>query len=309
MTVIQKHGEKSRIHRKAGYFTATDGRKLYKLVWFPDHEPRAIIIIVHGFGEHTGRYEYEAEIFVLRGYGVVAYDQRGHGRSEGKRVYVRSFDHLVDDLDQLIARIRMARPDKDIFLFAHSIGGTVALRYAETRKHSLKGIVVNGPMIEPGSEIPRWVRPFSGIVSRLFPTLPTVRIKPSVTSHNDQAVREMVRDPLDYVGRIPARTGAEFMSAGRRALLDAHRLTVPLLIIHGTEDRVTNPACSPLLHERAGSKDCELIMLKDYFHETFREPTGHQVLERIVSWYDRHTAREIPDGRDRTDGSAQKPMA
>ncbi len=256
--------------RKEGYFKGLGNLNLFYQSWLPFSEPRAVLMIAHGFAEHSGRYGHMAEYFVSRGYAVYALDHRGHGRSEGKRVYVEKFSDYVDDLKTFFDLVRKENRGKRIFLVGHSMGSAIALLYASRYQNELAGLITSGGGINSGNEPPAPPQPENQ-------PLPT-----DFLSRDPAVIEAYVNDPLVYRGPIPAGLGGR-MSAVSDSV---HDIKLPALIMAG--NAVTDGARSRTLVDRLGSTDKTLKLYDGLRHEIFNEPEQLQVFTDIESWLEGH---------------------
>jgi len=261
-----------------------DGLHLFTQHWEPDGDPRAVVGLVHGYGEHCGRYGHVAEALNDVGAVVYAYDQRGYGRSDGSRAYVETFDYYLDDLEHFIRYVDARTPDVPRFLFGHSMGGLVVLRYALTRSSSADGLLLSAPAIEINPNLAPFLRKLAQILGDTFPRLPTVRSPEGAISRDPEVVEQAENDPLNYHGRVLARTGAEMIRAGEHAQSHLSALDLPFFIFHGTADELTSPSWSRRLYEEAGTADKTIQLYDGLYHETFNEPEKQQVLDDIRGW-------------------------
>lgn len=263
---------------------AHDGLTLIRYAWMPVIPPRATLLIVHGFAEHSLRYEHVAQHFANTGFAVYAYDMRGHGRSDGKRAYIDHVDQLVSDLALIHHEVVDAFQGIPSFILAHSIGTTVTLKYLIDHRPELNGVILSGTALVPGDDIPRILIKLSDFIGKLLPALPTIKLDANSVSR-DPNVRAAYRtDPLVFTGRIPARTGAAFNNAFAYLQRRLNRLTTPLLILHGTADQLINPAGSQLLADQAGSTDKTLHLWEHLYHEILNEPEKKDVIKEIEGW-------------------------
>jgi alpha-beta hydrolase superfamily lysophospholipase len=260
-----------------------DGLQLHTQQWATE-QTAAIVVLVHGYGEHCDRYGHVAQTLVEEGAAVFAYDQRGYGRSEGTRAYVDAFDDYLDDLSLVLHRVRTQSPDLPLFLFGHSMGGLVVLKYVLDRSPSVRGLMLSAPAIEINPDLAPLLRKLARVLGRIAPRLPTTRSPEGAISRDPSVVEEAQQDPLNYHGRVLARTGAEMLRAGDdvRGRLDA--LRTPFLLLHGTADRLANPKWSKRLYERAAAEDKTLHLYDGLYHETFNEPEQDAVLSDLGAW-------------------------
>lgn len=278
----------ARAPSETGTFDAPDGLRLFEQSWLPQFAPRSVVVLVHGFLDHSGRYAHIASYLADEGHAVYTYDHRGHGRSQGRRGYVDTFDRYVADLHVFVRRVRRRNPDAPLFLLGHSMGGAVCAQYGLERGEGLAGLVLSSPMLDVGVEVPPLLRRFSGLVARLLPGLPTIHLDRDHLSRDPAVVAQAKADPLNVHRRIRARPGHEMVRAAAsiRARMDA--LAVPLLVFHGTDDRITDARGSIALYARAASDDKTLRLYEGLYHETFNEPEKAQVLAELAAWLDEH---------------------
>jgi alpha-beta hydrolase superfamily lysophospholipase len=267
-----------------GTIVTDEGLHLYTQRWDPAAAPRAVVGLVHGYAEHCGRYDHVAGAFADRGAVVHAYDQRGHGRSEGTPAYVDSFDQYLDDLALFHEHVRTRHPDAPLFLFGHSMGGLVVLKYVLERAPTLRGLVLSAPAIEINPDLAPILRRLAQVLGRLFPTLPTTRSPEGAISRDPAVVETAKNDPLNYHGRVLARTGAEMLRAGEEVRDQLDRLNDPFLVVHGTADALASPEWSERLYQRAAAGDKTIELYEGLYHETFNEPEKEEVLRDLGDW-------------------------
>ncbi len=271
-----------------------DNTQLYFKTWLPAGAPRGVVLVVHGLAEHSGRYAHVAEFLNGKGFAVCGFDLRGHGRSEGKRIYIHRFDQHVKDLDVVLSHIKSEYPDLPFFMLAHSMGTTVVLKYLLEKSPEVAGVILTGTAIMPGADISPILISLSGFVGALMPRLPTVALNSNTVSRDPAVVKAYHDDPLVYNGKIPARTGAELNRAFKDIQGNMHKLEIPMLIMHGSADQLTNPEGSVRLHQAIASKDKRLIMWPGLSHEIMNEPEKQDVLDEIGTWIEAHLNRSSP---------------
>lgn len=274
----------------------SDGLSLSVYRWLPEAEPAAGVVLVHGFTEHASRYADAAETLARHEYAVHAMDLRGHGRSEGSRVFVPRFERYLDDLDLLLARARNREHDKPLFLFGHSMGGAIATLYAIDRQPDLAGLVLSAPSVQVGGNVFPLLRRLASLFSWLAPRLRVVRMGFQYLSRDPGVLADFRDDPLVFHGRFPARTGAEILRASRRIQATMDHVRLPLFILHGTGDAVVDPDGSRRLYARAQSPDKTLKLYPGLFHDLLHEPERGEVLADIVSWLDHRTQQPPTEG-------------
>lgn len=266
--------------------TASDGLRLFvrrRAV----ANPRGEIALVHGFGEHSGRYDRLSVHLNAHGYSVTAYDHRGHGLSDGLPGHVESFGEYEDDLDRIIAAVRGRSEGRPIFLIGHSMGGLVALRYVATRKSALACAVISAPLIGLASPVPAHKLMIGRVAARLAPHLRlNNEINPADLSRDPEVGRAYATDPL-----VNRKVSAKWYAEATRAMLEmnewAPRIKLPLLVMHGSEDRLASVDATKRMFERIGAKDKELVIYPGFYHELFNEPEKQQVFDRVTAWIDK----------------------
>jgi acylglycerol lipase len=273
-----------------GQFAGTGGLEIYWRSWRAQAPTRAVVVISHGAGEHSGRYERVALPLAGLGYPVYALDHRGHGRSQGRRALVDRIDNAAADLDVLIDRARGEHPQTPLFLLGHSLGGTIALRYALGHQAKLDGLILSGSVaaIEPP---PAPLRVAARALSATVPGLGVLAVDPAVVSRDPAEVEAYRTDPLVHHGKLPVRTVAEIAAATEAFPEQVGSLTLPLLLVHGSADRLAPVQGSRMVYERASSADKTLEIYEGFFHEVLNEPLEdrERVLADIVAWLHAHT--------------------
>jgi acylglycerol lipase len=266
----------------SGYLAGAGGRRIYWQSWTPESEPKALIMIVHGAGEHSGRYGHVAEALVEDGYAVYALDHRGHGRSDGPRALIDRLDSAVADLDRLVNEALAEHPALPVFVLGHSVGGTIAVRYALDHQGGLTGVVLSGPLAAIDAAAP--LRFAGRVLSVVVPTLPLIAVDPALVSRDPQVVAAYQSDPLVHHGKLPVRTLAELISAIDQFPDAVRAITVPTLILYGSADRLCPPSGSGMLGERIGSEDKTVKAYEGLYHEILNEPERDEVLADIRAW-------------------------
>jgi len=260
------------------------GLKLATRTWRPERTARAAILLVHGLAEHCGRYGNLVERALPRGYAVYGLDHVGHGLSEGARTFVVSFADLTEPLAALRARIRQEQPTTPIVLVGHSLGALIAAVHLLEGQTEYCAAVLSGALVcVPDNVSPATVL-LSRLISRILPRLRLVGVEAAGVSRDPQVVRAYRDDPLVFHGRTTARLGYEILGAIQRVCANAVAIRLPLLMLHGTEDRLTpvGGACS--LHEKISSEDKTLRLYEGLHHEVCNEPERDQVLGDVFDW-------------------------
>jgi len=269
-----------------GRFTGLKGLSLYYQCWLPATDPKAILLVVHGWAEHSGRYTNLVNYFVPKGYAICALDHRGHGKSEGRRGYVERFSDYLDDLKTFFDTVRSEHGDTKIFLVGHSMGAIIATAYtvAVTHQQELAGLIVSGVGVKPGSSLSSALIPLARLLSLLLPRLGIMVLDASAISQDKAVVDAYVNDPLVYRGKITCRFGAEMLATLRKLPSEMPEINLSILIMHGTADRLCDPEGSRILYDQANSKDKTLKLYEGFYHEIFNEPDHKQVLDDMEAW-------------------------
>ncbi|MCX5758614.1 MAG: lysophospholipase, partial [Candidatus Hydrogenedentes bacterium] len=236
-------------------FKTADGMGLHVRQWTPDSAPKGVVVLIHGYADHGARYGWVASHLTHAGVAVSALDLRGHGASPGERAFIASFDRLVDDVARFVEAVRDAFVGVPLFVMGHSMGGLVVALYAATRKPSVAGVILSSPLLKVSDGVSPFLQRISGIVGALLPRLPVLPLDTAAISRDPEAVQAYVADPLVYHGRIVARTGAEMTRAANRIQACMEDVTLPLLLLHGTADRLCDVNGSRQMHDRARSSD------------------------------------------------------
>ena len=262
---------------------APDGTGLW--TWRrPTITPRAETLIIHGFGEHSRRYEALTDHLAANHCSVTGYDQRGHGKSEGGRGHVERFSDYEDDLAVIISRVASQSGGLPLFLIGHSMGGLITLRYLARNDPALRGAVVSAPLIGVAARVPPHKLMIGKLSAALMPRLTlNNEIDPSVLSRDENVGLAYAADPL--VHRV---VSAKWFAEATRAMEDVVRrapeMTLPVLIMHGTEDKLASYEATARLYPSIGSKDKEFVTYTGYYHELFNEPEKQEVFTKVTDW-------------------------
>ncbi len=266
-----------------------DGLRLHGQGWAPDAGTRAVICLVHGLGEHCGRYKHVAEAFNKAGYALMAFDLRGHGRSEGQRGHAPSYPVLMDDVFQLLETAKERYPDIPVYLYGHSLGGNLAIHYALCRRPKLAGVVASAPLFRPASKPPAWKIALLRAMYRVRPSLSiSSGLETAALSRDSKVVQAYRNDPLTH-DRISARLAMDMLRNGEWNLVHAADLPCPLLLMHGDADRITLAEASREFAARAGTA-CTLKVWEGFFHELHNEPERQDVLAFSIEWISGQTS-------------------
>ena len=263
-------------------FQTKDGLQLFYKHWEVAYA-KTVIALIHGLGEHTMRYEHWAKMFNQKGYAVVGLDSRGHGQSDGKRGFVPHYDSFLDDIDVFLAEIRKMYPTSKVILYGHSLGGGQVLNYLLRRKHNLDGIIATGSFITLSFK-PNPIILFLGKL--------TLKIAPSFTQNNQVNTKALSKDAAIVTAyendplvndKLSSALGIGALEAGEFLNNYKGEIKIPTLLLHGSEDKLTNPEGTvTFYHNTTGSRTLKLF--PNLFHEIHNEPEKQAVFDYIINW-------------------------
>jgi len=253
-------------------------------VWTPDTPPRGVVVLSHGLGEYARRYDHVAQRFGEGGLVTYALDHRGHGRSDGKRVLVRDISEYTADFDTLVRIATREHPGLKCIVLGHSMGGGIVFAYGVERPDSYDLMVLSGPAVAAQDLVSPPMALAARVLGVVAPGLPVQELDVSAISRDPEVVAAYNNDPLVYHGRVPAGIGRALLQVGETMPQRAPALTAPLLVVHGSDDRLIPVDSSRRLVACVGSTDVELKVYPGLYHEVFNEPERNQVLDDVVFW-------------------------
>jgi acylglycerol lipase len=270
----------ARATRQEGTFAGRGDVSIFHQSRRPDSAAHSVLLVVHGYGEHSGRYDNVIDYFVPRGFAIYALDHRGHGRSGGERIYVERFDDYVDDLRTFFGIVRAHEPSLPIYMLGHSMGSFIAIAYAASYQSELAALILSGSGIGLGRR-----------------TASAGEIDLPATLSRDPAVVEAYRnDPLVFHG-LPPASRREAIGALRDQLEDmAHTLILPVIIMAGAASPLGDGPGSEELFEIVGAHDKTLKLYPELMHEIFNEPERNEVFADLEAWLVAHGAHGAPAG-------------
>ncbi len=271
-------------HFETSYDTH-DGKKLYLQAWMAD-SPKASLLLVHGLGEHSSRYGALVEKLNAIDISIFTFDGRGHGKSvQGKpTAYVESYEDYLKDIDALFGKVKSYVPGVPAFIYGHSMGGGLVAAYALKYKPETAGIIMSSPAIKPADGTSMILIALSSLMSKYFPSLKALQLDAEKISRIPEEVKKYLNDPLVYTEAIPARTGYELLQMMRFIQGNASHFSLPCLLMHGTDDGLTNPKGSELLFKEALSSDKTLKIFPGAYHELINDLDREEVMSLIVDW-------------------------
>lgn len=272
------------MNRTERSFDGFGGVRIVYDVWTPDTPPRAVVVLAHGLGEYARRYDHVAQCFGGAGLVTYALDHRGHGRSGGKRAVVRDIHEYTTDFDTLVGIATREHHGLKCVVLGHSMGGGIVFAYGVERPDNYDLMVLSGPAVAAQDQVSPLLGLAAKVLGALVPGLPAQDLDVDAISRDPAVVAAYKSDPLVYHGKVPAGIGRALLQVGETMPRRAPALTAPLLVVHGSEDRLIPVAGSRRLVECVGSTDVELKVYPGLYHEVFNEPEREQVLDDVVSW-------------------------
>ncbi len=269
--------------------TTSDGVRLHLRRWRPATQARGVVVLVHGYGEHGGRYEPVAEFLIEAGFRVVAFDQRGHGRSGGVPAFIEHFDEYLTDLDTVLHLVRTDESSEvPVILWGQSMGGLAVVRHLQTRPGHVVGAVISAPWLATKRRTPWWKVALGKVLLRVAPTTRVrVGLDPETLTRDPECHRAYRDDPLIHSFVTPGLYWA-VADAQRLALADPAGVRGPALVMVPEADEVVDPEATLDFLERASAPDVETCRLPGLLHEPHNEPEREEVFARVRGWLDRH---------------------
>jgi len=274
---------------QSGTFKAQDGTSIFWKSWLPDGTPKAVVHIIHGYAEHIDRYTNVVNELIPAGYAVFGNDHRGHGKSQGKRGHVRSFQEYIEDEKQFRREVIKANfPGIPCFVLGHSMGSLIAMNYVEQNADDTKGLVLSGTGSQPGTDIPKILVALTKILSKI---LPAIHVKsplpPEFISRDKEAVKAYIDDPLVY-NVITPRLAYEMNRFVVIGAQNSVKIKIPVLIQLGSKD--TAFSGQKELFEMVGAKDKTFKLYEGLRHEVYNELPADRVkvLADLRTWLDAH---------------------
>jgi alpha-beta hydrolase superfamily lysophospholipase len=263
-----------------------DGLHLFAQEWSPDNT-QAVVCLVHGLGEHSGRYAHVADRLNQAGYAVLTFDLRGHGKSDGQRAYTPTFDALMDDIYSLLDEAGRRHAGLPRFLYGHSLGGILVLNYTLRRHPDLAGVIATSSGLRTALEQQKGKVALAKVLGSIMPKQSlSSGLDARMISRDADVVNKYVNDPLVH-DKMTFGMAKALMGSISWAFANASEFPVPLLLVHGAEDKIAFPSGSK---EFAGlvRGDCTIKIWEGLYHETHNEPEKEKVLDYIIGWLESH---------------------
>jgi alpha-beta hydrolase superfamily lysophospholipase len=266
---------------KEDVFEGVGGLKIFTRTWRPE-KPNAVVVIVHGFNSHSGYYGWVANQLVARGLAAYALDLRGRGKSEGERFYVEKFADYVRDVATFVRIARQREPGLPVFVLGHSAGGVVACVYALEHQAEISGLICESFAHEVPA--PDFALAVLKGLSHLWPHKHVLKLKNEDFSRDPKVVEAMNKDPLIANESQATQTVAEMVRADERLKNEFPLIKLPVLILHGTQDKATKPSGSQRFYDNTGSSDKTLKLYEGYFHDLLNDTGKEVVMGDIGKW-------------------------
>ena len=271
-----------------GNFKGVRDINIYYQAWLPDENVKAVILIVHGIGEHCGRYMNVVNHFVPLGCAIYGLDHIGHGKSGGEQEIVKKFDDFTDTLRIFYEMIAAWQSGKPIFILGHSMGGAITSYYLIDHQDDFNGAIISAPAVKIGEGISSFTIFMSKILSAIAPKMGVLALDASAISRDPEVVEAYINDPLVFHGKTPARLGTEVLSAMMRITEEADKMSLPMIIVQGSDDLLVDPSGAQMLYDKTSSTDKTINIYDGMYHEVFNEPDRDRVLKDVEDWLESH---------------------
>ncbi len=247
------------------------------------NDPKALVVLIHGMGEHFGRYAHVSAFFNQAGYAVAGIDLRGHGQSEGKRGHTPSYDLLMDDIELFVNRLNTAYPKVPLVLYGHSMGGNLTLNALIRKKLPVEAAVISAPYLKLAFEPPKWKTVLGKLSAKWIPELSQATgLNTNSLTRDKNVIQAYKNDPLVH-DKITSSFFVNVHFAGPFALRNAEKISIPILLMHGTKDQLTSHFATQELHEKIPDRS-KLKLWDEFYHELHNEPEKELVFRYIDQW-------------------------
>lgn len=272
------------------YRVSTDGIKLFEQTWNGVERPKALINIIHGLNDHSSRYDEWARKLVMSGFIVRSFDLRGQGRSEGKRGYCSDISLMLEDINGFVKKGQSLFPDLPMFLYGHSLGGNLLINYASGNIINTKGIIITSPWFELVKQYSKFKLFSASLVSEIIPWyMVSIGLLPEDISRDPEAVNAYRNDRFRY-DKINVKFALQCIEAGHKASISIYKINVPLLVMHGSDDRITSFKASINFVRNAGDRTT-FVEWPGCYHELHHEINRDKIFQKVVSWLDIYTEK------------------
>jgi len=267
-----------------------DGLDMYGRSWEPEGGPKALIVLVHGLGEHCARYDHVGARLAEKGYALLGFDLRGHGKSGGQRGHTPSFEAFMKDIDSMFTQASARYPGIPQFIYGHSLGGILVLNYVLRRKPALAGAIVTSPGLRTALEGQKMKVMLAQVLGSLLPSGGLASgLDANMISHDLEVVNRYKQDPLVH-DKISFGMAKYLMDAIQWAFEHAGEFSIPLLLMHGTADQIAFDRGSREFASKVKSDFVTLKLWDGYYHETHNEPGREQMLAFLLDWLEKQSS-------------------
>ncbi|RVU82853.1 alpha/beta hydrolase [Leucothrix sargassi] len=270
-----------------GDFKSEKYQHIFHQSWVPETNVKAVIILAHGLGEHSGRYEPVVTYLNALGYAVYSWDHPGHGRSGGERKYIKEFTDFTDVMGEHYDLVKAEQPDLPIYLIGHSMGGLITANYLLDHQEDFAGVIFSAPAIDVAGGLNPFVHMGGRLLSALIPRLGFQSFKGNLVCRDPELMEVSAKDPLSNYGKTTIRLLAELVDAMVRVKSEGGSLTLPILMLQGTDDVIVDPKGAERLYELAASEDKTLKLYEGFYHELFNDPEKERVFADVRDWLEK----------------------
>lgn len=265
-----------------------EGEKIFSQKWLADGTSKAILILVHGLGEHIGRYNHVAKFFNQHQISMYGFDHRGHGKSSGRRGHIGSNELFMTDIDNMIDVAKKENPGIPIFLYGHSLGGNMVLYYSLFKKPAIKGVICTSPGLGTGEPVPIAKLFAAKILKILFPGMTMDNgLDVNNLSHNPQVIKDYQEDPLVHP-MISAKLAMDMFSNGDWNVENASKFNLPLLLLQGEKDHIVNLEKTKEFAAKVPDSLITFKIFPELYHEMHNEYEQDQVFNFMLDWVNQH---------------------
>ncbi len=266
--------------------------KFHLKEWLPDSGIQGLVFLLHGLADHGGRFSYVAEFFTRIGFAFIAPDLRGNGYSDGKRGHFDSFQQVMDDIDLLFQEAIEKYPGIPVFIYGQSMGGNLALNYGIRCNPAITGMISSSPWLRLSNPPPAIISSIGTVIGNIFPSFAIPNGINADDLCRDKNISNAYRnDPLVH-GKISLSTFKIITRSGEWAIQNAAKINTPILLMHGTADRITSIDASRQFAD--GNSSCEFKTWEGFYHELHNEPERDEVIQFILNWVETKLTNQLP---------------
>ena len=264
-------------------FTFTIYKTRFFGQYFEAKNTKAVVVLVHGMGEHSSRYkEYVIPTLVKNDFSVVTFDHFGHGKTSGKRGHNPNFEAVLTSISKAIEKAKAVFPEKPIFLYGHSMGGNAVINYVLRKEHSLTGVIATSPFLKLAFQPPAWKLSIGKILQKIAPSITMGNeLNPNDISRDKVEVEKYKNDPLVH-NKISPNFSLTFIDTGKWAIENASKLKIPMLLLHGTDDKIIAYKGTEAFSKN--TTNATLKLYKNGYHELHNDLCKEELMNDIIGW-------------------------